>query len=203
MYEVDVLFCDWMNSLLHKTGHSEIFPFVQSKVGALIPPIARLHVVGISVNESLVKSLIPPSTFVDTNTSLLVEAAYRKVYHGNWSNALMEEVTDVEEIAKYDIQNTGKPENLHTDFSLRFCLTAQVNGLLIYVNYETEKRDVIISSKESQFFGQSFILLSKPIKAYEKGVMFGEIEINWNESIRVAMQSDESDDRFDTEFFLL
>ncbi|KAM7534305.1 hypothetical protein Aperf_G00000105591 [Anoplocephala perfoliata] len=151
MFRADILLCDWMNSLLHKTGQSKISPLAQSKVGTVIPPIARLYAVGININESLVKSLIPSSTFVDINTSPVVDAAYTKVYHGNWSDALIQEVTDVEEIAKYDIRNTCKLENLQINFSLKSCLTALVNGLMIYVDYETEKRNDTQEFLENNF----------------------------------------------------
>lgn len=184
----DILFFDWMSSLFHKSAQSEIFSLIQSNVASIFPPIACLQIIGVNVPEALVKSLIPPSSYLGTNISPLVEAAYNKVYHGNWSGDFLVEVTREREIAKIDIKKSGELGSLCTEFSLSNIMTKQINGLLIFFHYETEMGEMIISSKCSQFLGQFLILLRKPIDVFEKSIISGNIHIKWNDSVEVDIQ---------------
>ncbi|VUZ39846.1 unnamed protein product [Hymenolepis diminuta] len=184
----DVLFFDWMGSLFHKSAQSEIFSLIQSNVGSIFPPIACLQIIGVNVPEALVKSLIPPSSYLGINISPLVEAAYNKVYHGNWLGDFLVEVTREREIAKIDIKKSGELGSLCAEFSLSNIMTKQINGLLIFFHYETEMGEMIISSKCSQFLGQFLILLRKPIDVFEKSIISGNIHIKWSEFIEVHIQ---------------
>ncbi|VDN97235.1 unnamed protein product [Rodentolepis nana] len=188
----DVLFCDWMSPLFRKPVQSQISSFIQSNNASVFPPIACLQIIGVNVAEALVKSLIPPSSYLGSNISPLVEEAYNKVYHGNWPGDFFVEVTREREFAKIDIRKSGELESLCKKFSLSNLMTKQINGLLISFHYETDTGEEIVNSRFSQFLGQSLILLRKPIDVFEKSIISGDIRFKWNDSIEVANQEVET-----------
>nr|CDS29332.2 oligomeric golgi complex subunit 7 [Hymenolepis microstoma] len=192
----DVLFCDWMSPLFRKSAQSQIFSLIQSNNASVFPPIACMQIIGVNVTEALVKSLIPPSSYLGSNMSPLVQAAYNKVYHGNWSGDFFVEVTREREFGKIDIRKSSELESLCSRFSLSNLMTKQINGFLISFHYENDKGEEIINSRFSQFLGQSLILLRKPIDVFEKSIISGDIHFKWNNSIEIDIQ-DTSDMHID------
>lgn len=190
LHAADVLFFDWMSTLFQKRSQPEIFSLIQSEIGTIYPPVATLTVQGVNVSESLIKGIIPPSSYLGNNLSSLVNAAYQKVYYGNWTEEYLTEVTREADFAKIHIKSAEKLESLKKALVFENIHTGKINGLLIYFTYESDSGEEIVTAKDSQFLGQVLVLLRKPLDVFEDTKTGGSINIHWNDSIEITIGDD-------------
>ncbi|KAH9279608.1 Conserved oligomeric Golgi complex subunit 7 [Echinococcus granulosus] len=160
---IDVLFWDWLGAFLLNSDQSGITSLIQSKIDVVYPRTLYLDIVGVNVKQEVVKCLVPSCTFEDLNTAPLTDAAYRNVYSYDWSCDLLTPVTNIQMVVTVDIQKTASFLFEEKDILLAFSTAAKVNGLLMYLRCELDGSKWSFSTEDSGSYGQSLILLKRPI----------------------------------------
>ncbi|CDI98760.1 Conserved oligomeric Golgi complex subunit 7 [Echinococcus multilocularis] len=199
---IDVLFWDWLGAFLLNSDQSGITSLIQSKIDVVCPRTLYLDIVGVNLKQEVVKCLVPSCTFEDLNTTPLADAAYRNVYSYDWSCDLLTPVTNIQMVVTVDIQETASFLFEEKDILLTFSTAAKVNGLLMYLRCELDGSKWSFSTEDSGSYGQSLILLKRPIDGLPDQVIRGSIARKSLERLSVSLQGPDSPNPISAEFVL-
>ena len=200
--QIDVLLWDWLHHFLINTDLSEIFSLIQSRVLYVFPRTARLHVVGVSVKEDIVKALIPFSNFEEINTTAMVDTAYQTLYIHSWGNEMLVPITNSQVLATLDIQAVTNFLFEDQAVSLTFSAPAKMSGLLFYLECEIDGEEWAFSTRDSDVYEQPLIILRHPIDGLPQQVVTGLIGRKSANSLSVKLTNPNSADHIDAKFRL-